>query len=368
MKKLAFALFAAFARLASGVAEAGGATGTGAGAAGMDGRRRTTVWRRLARRRLWAPRWLLRGWRLPRRRDRRPYRGAGWGWGWGGGVAIYPRVVVGGIPGGAVRTTTAPATRTTATASPIRSVLSAARHRAAGAAAGLRPAAAAGAAVLVLLPGSEGLLPVRRSSVAVNGCRSCRAAIRPSRSEASPTRRRDWRTEDADRNGSSSTLLPLLGGLRDDAARSERAGAAGLGQVIRRLRHRQRHVPGVGRAAGRREPGSGRPDPRGDRAAAIGTLLGAGTGAAIGAAYGNPGAGAAIGGGTGLVLGGASGVDSGQSWRWELQRRYDNAFQQCMYAKGNQIPVSAGSQPATTRTEMIPPPPPGPPPPPPPQS
>jgi len=23
---------------------------------------------------------------------------------------------------------------------------------------------------------------------------------------------------------------------------------------------------------------------------------------------------------------------------WEVQRRYDNAYQQCMYAKGNQIP------------------------------
>ena len=100
-------------------------------------------------------------------------------------------------------------------------------------------------------------------------------------------------------------------------------------------------------------------------AAAIGTLLGAGTGAAIGAAYGNPAAGAAIGGGSGLVLGGASGLDSGQGWRWELQRRYDNAFQQCMYAKGNQIPVNAGSQPATSNNAVIPPPPPGPPPPPP---
>jgi len=103
-------------------------------------------------------------------------------------------------------------------------------------------------------------------------------------------------------------------------------------------------------------------------AAAIGTLVGAGTGAAIGAAYGNPGAGAAIGGGSGLVLGGATGLNSGQSWRWELQRRYDNAFQQCMYAKGNQIPVNAGSQPANARTELVPPPPPGPPPPPPPNS
>jgi hypothetical protein len=103
-------------------------------------------------------------------------------------------------------------------------------------------------------------------------------------------------------------------------------------------------------------------------AAAIGTLLGAGTGAAIGAAYGNPAAGAAIGAGSGLLIGGGTGLDSGQGWRWELQRRYDNAFQQCMYAKGNQIPVNVNAQPSISNNQMIPPPPPGPPPPPPPNS
>ncbi len=114
--------------------------------------------------------------------------------------------------------------------------------------------------------------------------------------------------------------------------------------------------------------------------AAIGTVVGAGAGAAIGAAVGDPAAGAAIGGGSGLVLGTATGVNAGQGWYYEVQRRYDNAFQQCMYAKGNQIPVSVA--PANTsqappppppgyenppRTgDPIPPPPPGPPPPPPP--
>ncbi len=114
--------------------------------------------------------------------------------------------------------------------------------------------------------------------------------------------------------------------------------------------------------------------------AAIGTLVGAGAGAAIGAAVGNPGAGAAIGAGSGLVLGTAGGVDAGQGWYYEVQRRYDNAFQQCMYAKGNQIPMSVApsnsslapqppplgySNPSRTG-DPIPPPPPGPPPPPPP--
>ena len=72
--------------------------------------------------------------------------------------------------------------------------------------------------------------------------------------------------------------------------------------------------------------------------AAVGTVLGAGVGAAIGAVSGSPGAGAAIGGGSGLLLGTASGASSGQAYGGETQRRYDNAYVQCMYAKGNQVP------------------------------
>jgi len=72
--------------------------------------------------------------------------------------------------------------------------------------------------------------------------------------------------------------------------------------------------------------------------AVAGTLIGAGLGAAIGAAAGNPGAGAAIGAGSGLLLGTASGADAGNAYGWEAQRRYDNSYVQCMYAKGNQVP------------------------------
>ena len=61
-------------------------------------------------------------------------------------------------------------------------------------------------------------------------------------------------------------------------------------------------------------------------------------GAAIGAATGNAGAGAAIGGGAGLLGGTAMGSNAGASSEYQLQRRYDIAYQQCMYAKGNQIP------------------------------
>lgn len=72
--------------------------------------------------------------------------------------------------------------------------------------------------------------------------------------------------------------------------------------------------------------------------AGIGTLIGAGLGAAIGAAAGNPGAGAAIGAGGGLLGGTAVGASSGQSAGFARQRRFDIAYEQCMYTKGNDVP------------------------------
>ena len=72
--------------------------------------------------------------------------------------------------------------------------------------------------------------------------------------------------------------------------------------------------------------------------AAIGTLIGAALGAAIGAAAGNPAAGAAIGGGAGLLGGTASGANAGYYAGASVQRRYDIAYQQCMYTKGYQFP------------------------------
>jgi len=72
--------------------------------------------------------------------------------------------------------------------------------------------------------------------------------------------------------------------------------------------------------------------------AVLGTIIGAGLGAAIGGAYGNPGAGAAIGAASGLVGGTAMASGPAYAAGSEAQRRYDIAYQQCMYAKGNQIP------------------------------
>jgi hypothetical protein len=108
--------------------------------------------------------------------------------------------------------------------------------------------------------------------------------------------------------------------------------------------------------------------------AAIGTVLGAAAGAAIGAAAGNPGAGAAVGAGVGLLGGTAAGASAGSASYVSIQRRYDTAYIQCMYAKGNQVPVSSRSyRPSYTQSGTTtprppagtpPPPPPGTPPPP----
>jgi len=106
--------------------------------------------------------------------------------------------------------------------------------------------------------------------------------------------------------------------------------------------------------------------------AAVGTVLGAATGAAVGAASGHPATGAAVGSGIGLLGGTAVGAGNAERAGWSVQRRYDNAYMQCMYAKGNQIPIPSGmrrpppawNQPPAPRSD-IPPPPPGSPPPPP---
>ncbi len=72
--------------------------------------------------------------------------------------------------------------------------------------------------------------------------------------------------------------------------------------------------------------------------AVAGTAIGAGLGAAIGSASGHAGAGALIGGAYGLLFGTSAGSDSGRVYGRTAQRRYDNAYVQCMYSYGNQVP------------------------------
>lgn len=99
--------------------------------------------------------------------------------------------------------------------------------------------------------------------------------------------------------------------------------------------------------------------------AAIGTLVGAAAGAALGAAAGSPATGAAAGAGIGLLGGTAVGAGRAEGANASVQQRYNAAYMQCMYAKGNQIPVARGSAPSSY-TSAHPAPPHGTPPPPPP--
>lgn len=69
-----------------------------------------------------------------------------------------------------------------------------------------------------------------------------------------------------------------------------------------------------------------------------GAALGAAAGAIIGSVTGQAGAGAAIGAGSGLLFGSAAGNNVAYASSYSMQRRYDSAYVQCMYARGNQIP------------------------------
>jgi len=107
--------------------------------------------------------------------------------------------------------------------------------------------------------------------------------------------------------------------------------------------------------------------------AVVGTAIGALAGAAMGGNSNAAGAGA----GVGLLTGSMMGASAGSVSAYEMQRRYDIGYNQCMYSKGHRIPVSGRfdshpssytSQPASPpAAAMPPPPPPGAPPPPPPR-
>ena len=68
-------------------------------------------------------------------------------------------------------------------------------------------------------------------------------------------------------------------------------------------------------------------------AAAAGTVIGAAAGALSGG-HNSAGGGAAA----GLIAGSMVGAGESTGASYDAQRRYDVAYQQCMYAKGNQIP------------------------------
>jgi hypothetical protein len=81
-------------------------------------------------------------------------------------------------------------------------------------------------------------------------------------------------------------------------------------------------------------------------AAAVGTVVGAAAGALVNEGHGAGGAGA------GLVVGSMAGAGESANASRDAQRRYDIAYEQCMYAKGNQLPGYS-----TPRQTYLPPPP-----------
>lgn len=90
--------------------------------------------------------------------------------------------------------------------------------------------------------------------------------------------------------------------------------------------------------------------------AAVGTAVGAAAGGLLG---GNRGAG--VGAGVGLATGALAGTGAAQASGRTLQQRYDIGYQQCMYAKGHQIPMATTSRFTPHRGHQAAPPPPPPP-------
>ena len=79
-------------------------------------------------------------------------------------------------------------------------------------------------------------------------------------------------------------------------------------------------------------------------------LIGAGLGAATGAATNqhHAGAGAAAGAGLGLLAGAMLGTNIAGANSGSAQSHYDMAYTQCMYAKGEQVPMATSQPPRPT--------------------
>ena len=99
-----------------------------------------------------------------------------------------------------------------------------------------------------------------------------------------------------------------------------------------------------------------------DDAAALNTaktaVVGAAVGAVAGALSGGNSRSAGQGAAVGMVGGTVVGATQGNNTSHEVQRRYDIAYQQCMYSKGNQVPGYAIQTPSKAHGSTPPPPPP----------
>jgi outer membrane lipoprotein SlyB len=100
--------------------------------------------------------------------------------------------------------------------------------------------------------------------------------------------------------------------------------------------------------------GSGAPQAANDQAvgsAVLGTALGAAVGGLVDGSRG-----AAVGAGLGLLTGAAAGANQSGASSWQLQRRYDGVYLNCMYALGNKVPMSAQQAAALRSAPGVPPP------------
>ncbi len=95
-----------------------------------------------------------------------------------------------------------------------------------------------------------------------------------------------------------------------------------------------------------------------DQAAAnvvVGTAIGAAVGALMGQGYRHSNDAIAWGAGTGLLIGSAAAGGSSQASSYSLQQRFNIAYMQCMYQRGNQVPGQVRARPPAP---SMPPPPP----------
>ncbi len=88
------------------------------------------------------------------------------------------------------------------------------------------------------------------------------------------------------------------------------------------------------------------------KSAVVGTVIGAAAGAAIG----NTSHSTATGAGVGLLMGALSGAAAGNRSGYAVQRRYDDGYSQCMYAKGHRVAIQGNMAPARVAAPANPPP------------
>jgi outer membrane lipoprotein SlyB len=86
------------------------------------------------------------------------------------------------------------------------------------------------------------------------------------------------------------------------------------------------------------------------KSGAVGAVVGGLAGAAIG---GHEGAGA--GAGVGLLVGAMAGSQAANTSGYNVQQRYDSAYVQCMYARGNRVPMATAPRSVSSRPRSSPP-------------